>query len=627
MQDDNRFPIWAREWSQKRLEQYRRYHPIVPKRDIESVCDWLHSLPEERPKMLRKLHKLTWSDALIAQDKWHQNLFTRIQKRKRRFAGDCHDFKTLITLENHWAWGSIETKEGLDFEGDAMGHCLGKGAYDIRVQKKNIIIYSLRDKTGLPHLTVEYSSKDRSIKQASGRGNSLIHPKYYAHFLSLLQVLNPESILLATLIVCVQRNGVWSIIADNDLLKNVSSYRKDDEIIWYGPLNLSRIPVTLLPNKMDIRGRINATQEDIHSLEERHIKAQTLHVQSYLPADIPTKHPDLYDNKEWIIKENAVYNTYDSRNLSKAPDVVYNTFLLTENKAPLLRFTWDNDKNLTQLYAGYVTHEQSHMISDLIQALNPQGVHNVPSYVFVKKVGDSQITPVAHSDFCIEDLDNDSTVFGNIKIIRPRYKLPLRLTLSGTITLKLCPFDAVKDYHFNGDISFIRCHGTQLPYNIDARNLSIQTCIIHTIDKIQAKSMNIQNCSKLKTISNCITDFLYIGRCSHLKHIHRCETNNTSIISCDKIRKVNCVAKETLRIENCSSLRFIEHHVASVSIYLNGLSLTYLGPLQCPDITLEQCRIYYGQDVPDSYDMTNTQLLKHTYKTSWRYWLTKRIVG
>lgn len=164
MADIKIFPEWAREWAGKRLNGQD-----VSNADIISVKDWLNSYSKENPKIINKIMKLTWDDAMLAQQKWHQSLFKKSQKLKK-YKGNPYDIKEIMKGRNGSTWNYITSKEGLVFEGEVMGHCVGGYTY----KDKNII--TLRDKNNIPHVTIEIEG-DR-IVQIQGKGNSPIHAKY-----------------------------------------------------------------------------------------------------------------------------------------------------------------------------------------------------------------------------------------------------------------------------------------------------------------------------------------------------------------------------------------------------------------------------------------------------------------
>ena len=182
------FPVFARVWAEKRLAQHVARTGASPSHDeVRSLGDWLSSLPTDRPKMVDKLHKLTWAQAMDAQTRWHEEMARRAEKRTS-FGGAPDDVETVLDLGDGWRWVRVTTPEGLDFEGEAMGHCVGGGSYDDKT------IYSLRGPDGMPHCTVQYDPKGRVVEQVKGRGNKEVVPRHHPAVRAFADHLSPTDI-------------------------------------------------------------------------------------------------------------------------------------------------------------------------------------------------------------------------------------------------------------------------------------------------------------------------------------------------------------------------------------------------------------------------------------------------
>ena len=191
MHDVEQLPEWSRTWAGKRLAQHAARGLPMSAEQWRGLRDWLAALPAERPKMPGKLHKLTLEQALVAVQRWHEAMAARsrrMARRRRAFGGDPDAVEMLAEAAGlpGWRWVRVLTPEGLDYEGEAMGHCVGRGSYD----DEDSVILSLRDPDNLPHCTVEYHEDSRSVKQVQGWGNRLplkSHEKAIASFLNTLQ--------------------------------------------------------------------------------------------------------------------------------------------------------------------------------------------------------------------------------------------------------------------------------------------------------------------------------------------------------------------------------------------------------------------------------------------------------
>ena len=187
------FPGFGRSWAEKRLAQHVARTGASPSQDeVRSLSDWLSSLPTDRPKMVDKLHKLTWAQAIEAQTRWHEEMARRAGKRTS-FGGAPDDVETVLDLGEGWRWVRVTTPEGLDFEGEAMGHCAGRGSYDDKT------VYSLRGPDGMPHCTVQYDPDGKVVEQVKGRGNKEVVPRHHAAVRAFVDHLSPEDVYDAPL--------------------------------------------------------------------------------------------------------------------------------------------------------------------------------------------------------------------------------------------------------------------------------------------------------------------------------------------------------------------------------------------------------------------------------------------
>lgn len=185
--DLDQVPEFARGRARQRLQQARRLgsHREPGKGEFHAIAFWLHSLPAEQPKLAQKLHKLTWAQAVEAQAKWHRMLAHRVG-RCRAFGGAPDDVKTVLDVPLGRRWVVVETRKGRDYEGNAMGHCVGSERYEDRR------ILSLRDGDNLSHRTVEWDPNTRVIAQIRGRANEAIVATYHDDIRRLVEHLGPS---------------------------------------------------------------------------------------------------------------------------------------------------------------------------------------------------------------------------------------------------------------------------------------------------------------------------------------------------------------------------------------------------------------------------------------------------
>jgi hypothetical protein len=199
-------PEWSHVWAERRLLQHTASNLEVSDKEWMGLRDWLCALPIERPKMVGKLHKLTLFQALDAASKWHVNMAARAERtamERGSFGGDADAVEVIGAGDaGGWRWVRIITPEGLDYEGAAMGHCVGRGGYD-----EGTTIVSLRDKDNMPHCTIQWDEKTRTVEQVQGRGNSPVVEAYHSAILAFINALEPARILGAGYFGCVLVEG------------------------------------------------------------------------------------------------------------------------------------------------------------------------------------------------------------------------------------------------------------------------------------------------------------------------------------------------------------------------------------------------------------------------------------
>ena len=90
---------------------------------------------------------------------------------------DDSDFTVTQSWPDGWRLIELLTPKALDNESSQMGHCIGGGSYDGRLNGKNgYRQYSLRDPSGQSHVTLEVCNG--TIKQAQGKQNKPIIAAY-----------------------------------------------------------------------------------------------------------------------------------------------------------------------------------------------------------------------------------------------------------------------------------------------------------------------------------------------------------------------------------------------------------------------------------------------------------------
>lgn len=98
-------------------------------------------------------------------------------KIKQRYVRREGTFDVLFTSAP-FTFVSITSPEGLEYEGESMGHCVGFESmqYKKDLQSGELLIVSLRDKQNKPHCTMEI--RHRALNQCRGKGNRGVVERY-----------------------------------------------------------------------------------------------------------------------------------------------------------------------------------------------------------------------------------------------------------------------------------------------------------------------------------------------------------------------------------------------------------------------------------------------------------------
>ena len=232
-------PEWSHAWALQRLQQHTAAGQRATAGEWTKLGAWLSVLPSHRPKMPGKLHKLTLLQAISAAKRYHAGR----EALSAAFPGDAGAVETVCGAErNGWRWVKILSPEGLDYEGNAMGHCIGGGDYD----DADTVIFSLRDPRNIPHCTIEWDEDCRCVTQVQGHGSGEVSERYHGAVASFVRGLNP---------VKVEFSGKFAHFFSEGELKHYTSLTAGTRIP--GNLDLSYCSlITELPNGIIIEGSL-----------------------------------------------------------------------------------------------------------------------------------------------------------------------------------------------------------------------------------------------------------------------------------------------------------------------------------------------------------------------------------
>lgn len=176
-----KFPDWVTKAQLRGEEVFQVYFLPDDKRDFEHVVDFLNysvensqTLPQEF--RIRDMTRISVSDAIDKSKEWTRWL------HKQSHQTDSTEGTEVITKMEGFTWVKVLTSGALDYEGEIMGHCVG--SYADAVEKKRCEIYSLRDSSGEPHVTIEV--RGREIEQIKGKQDKPVIEKYRPYCLKFV---------------------------------------------------------------------------------------------------------------------------------------------------------------------------------------------------------------------------------------------------------------------------------------------------------------------------------------------------------------------------------------------------------------------------------------------------------
>lgn len=144
---------------------------------IDHIVDFLNDYEQRTGKTQINM---SVDDAQAAAKAWvvEMNKQVEISKEKEETG-----ISVIFEFPDGHRWVSVESDAALGREGKRMGHCVG--SYASEVKSGQIYIWSLRDSNNLPHATLEFSTKSKSIFQLKGKRNAPPIAKYVPYFLEL----------------------------------------------------------------------------------------------------------------------------------------------------------------------------------------------------------------------------------------------------------------------------------------------------------------------------------------------------------------------------------------------------------------------------------------------------------
>jgi hypothetical protein len=184
------------------------------------------------------------------------------------------DEELIRELSDGYYLVRLLTPAALDRESGRMGHCIGEGAYDDKLEKPGVQLVSLRDPSGKPHVTMEIVGN--RVVQVQGKQNRSPIEQY-------IQQLGPHFVehrLKSTIPEVrfrhiVDADGVWHSFDNlpDGLRVRSELWLTAIEIDYLPPnmtvhnlLDLHKSTLTSLPANLTVHGFLDASQSGLETI-------------------------------------------------------------------------------------------------------------------------------------------------------------------------------------------------------------------------------------------------------------------------------------------------------------------------------------------------------------------------
>jgi hypothetical protein len=114
-------------------------------------------------------------DVAAKSREWHRRMEAARENPEKFSSKDLFQGTTPVLNVDKYKWVDVKTPDALSLEGNIMGHCVGGSNYCNAVSKETTKIVSLRDKKGIPHVTIQLDKTPEGftrVAQIKGTGNT-----------------------------------------------------------------------------------------------------------------------------------------------------------------------------------------------------------------------------------------------------------------------------------------------------------------------------------------------------------------------------------------------------------------------------------------------------------------------
>jgi hypothetical protein len=176
-------------WLREKFVAGVRFHRFVPDAALTArvrhVADWIEAARVNHEEWLQRCDDKGRPLKLLKIGSLAQAI-AEADKAMRRFAFnaaaaphvDGEGEESVMTFADGSRIVRLLTPAALDRESAMLGHCVGQGAYDAAVKDRSRIIYSLRDREGKAHVTLDVKAEGNQLLQCRGKQNAPPIEKY-----------------------------------------------------------------------------------------------------------------------------------------------------------------------------------------------------------------------------------------------------------------------------------------------------------------------------------------------------------------------------------------------------------------------------------------------------------------
>jgi SLT domain-containing protein len=124
-----------------------------------------------------EIKNMGYADVVAKTQEWH-TMLEQARKDPSKFSKKqlTQGTELLMPAKDDMKWLDVKSSDALSLEGNIMGHCVGGSNYCSAVNEGTKKIVSLRDKKGIPHVTIELASDSKNgvfdrVVQVKGTAN------------------------------------------------------------------------------------------------------------------------------------------------------------------------------------------------------------------------------------------------------------------------------------------------------------------------------------------------------------------------------------------------------------------------------------------------------------------------